>query len=1010
MLKHTIYWIGVVLLSLPVSAISQEYFQQEVRYDISVKLDDERFELTGDESIVYINRSPSDLEVIYMHLWPNAYKNDSTALAKQLLDDGNLNFYYSSEAERGYIDQLDFKVDGQKVPWSYDTEHIDICALRLNQPLKSGDSITIFTPFHVKIPSGSISRLGHVKQSFQITQWYPKPAVYDRDGWHAMPYLNQGEFYSEFGSFDVKITVPDNYVVGATGDLQNEEELAWLEEKVKKTEAHGSFATSFGSKPDMTFPPSSSTFKTLHYKQSKVHDFAWFADKRYHVLKGEVVLPHSKRKVTTWAMFTESEGRLWEKSIEYINDATYYYSLWNGDYPYNHVTAVDGTISAGGGMEYPNITVIGSSGNPLTLETVIMHEVGHNWFYGILGSNERLHPWMDEGLNTFNEIRYIQTKYPDAALLGKNATNPITRFFDLDHYKSKWQHELTYLINARRNLDQPIEETSEEYTSLNYGGIVYSKTGLAFHYLKAYLGEETYDKAMQAYFEQWKFKHPTPADLKKVLESETGKNLDWFFDQMIDSPLKTDYKIIRRKKSKSSDSIDIVVANPGQTSGPISLSGILNDSVQQTTWSEGFTGRKTISLPIGDYDQYKLDAQLNIPELYRGNNTLKAKGLFRRAEPVRLQFMGSLENPNRSQLFFLPILGWNHTDKVMPGIALYNHFIPEQAFEYTLVPMYSISNREATGLGRVAYNFYPTETFQRVTAYVSGARFHNFRNAFGLGSFNRLSGGMSFDFKKKRARSKVDQSFVMRAINVQEKQVLDADGYADFGIYHESIELRNNLFFNLEYELTRSDLFQPYGLKLAAQAHEAFLKGSLEANYRIAYDRRKGLELRLFAGKFFSNQSNYFRYNWRMDGQSGPFDYTYDQTFLDRSGSSPQANTDPVFGQQFIDNHGGFKVPTANGQSDNWLVAINAKAAIPFPLPIGVFGDFGYSSAETPLYDAGLYVTIAPNIFEVYFPVFFSQEIQDEHEINGRNFAQTIRFKLMFNQLNPFNLARDIDL
>ena len=132
---------------------------------------------------------------------------------------------------------------------------------------------------------------------------------------------------------------------------------------------------------DNEFPESSEKMKTIRYTQSRVHDFAWFADKRYKVLKGEVELPNSNRNVTTWAMFTPRNSNLWKDAIEYINDGTYYYSKWNGDYPYNQVTAVDGTISAGGGMEYPNVTVIGNTGNAMALEVVIVHEVGHNWFY-----------------------------------------------------------------------------------------------------------------------------------------------------------------------------------------------------------------------------------------------------------------------------------------------------------------------------------------------------------------------------------------------------------------------------------------------------------------------------------------------------------------------------------------------------------------------------------------------------------------------------------------------------
>jgi len=294
--------------------ITDYRFQQQVNYKINVTLDDTNHFLHADEEIEYINYSPDDLEFIYFHLWPNAYKNNKTAFAKQKISGSimaSTKFHYAREDDRGYIDSLDFRVNGQKVLWEYDPEHIDICKLFLNKPLKSGERITITTPFSVKLPH-TFSRLGHVKQSYQISQWYPKPAVYDRYGWHPMPYLDQGEFYSEYGSFDVSITLPKNYVVGATGMLQNKEEIEWLEKKSavgsrQLANSTDSIINDLGSeKPTKNgdFPPSDPEMKTLRYVQDNIHDFAWFADKRYNVLKSEVELPHSKRKVTTWLMFT----------------------------------------------------------------------------------------------------------------------------------------------------------------------------------------------------------------------------------------------------------------------------------------------------------------------------------------------------------------------------------------------------------------------------------------------------------------------------------------------------------------------------------------------------------------------------------------------------------------------------------------------------------------------------------------------------------------------------------
>ncbi|MBL4657301.1 MAG: M1 family metallopeptidase, partial [Flavobacteriales bacterium] len=752
-------------------ALGQDYWQQDLSYTINVKLDDQKHRLDADIKIDYTNNSPDELGFIYMHLWPNAYKDRSTALVKQKLENGDADLYYASEEWRGYIDGLAFKVDGQEVKWELDSNNIDICKIFLNSPLPSGGKIEISTPFLVKFPRGIYSRLGHIGESYQVTQWYPKPAVYDKSGWHQMPYLDQGEFYSEFGTYDVFITLPKNYRVGSTGDLvDGEEELKWLDEKVAETEEYvkgisGASSLRPGKEKeidDLVFPLSAPETKTLHYHQAKVHDFGWFADKRWHVLKGEVELPHSKEMVQTWVMFTDAEAHLWKNGIEYMNDAVYYYSLWNGDYPYEHATAVDGALSAGGGMEYPNVTVIGTSGDAFGLETVIMHEVGHNWFYGILGSNERDHPWMDEGLNSFNENRYVETKYPNQSLM-EGQLNGRGKFLGFDAFDHKDRYYLGYLLNARRGYDQPIEFKSHEYSYLNYGTVVYGKTALAFDYLMAYLGNDVMDKAMHKYYDTWKFKHPQPEDLRKILEEETGKNLSWFFDNLINDDPLIDYKIVNAK-DEGGDYI-VTIKNVTGTKVPFSLSGLKGDSAVTTSWYEGFDKKKQFTVSAGDYDALKIDFLKDIPEVNRRNNTLKTSGLFKKLEPLKLQVLTSFENSDRTQLFWTPVVGWNEYDHFMPGLAFYNSVLPARKFEYLIMPLYSTSSETILGSAKLGHTWYPSSTFQNIGLTAGGSRYSNGNRVLGLNSdsikmpfdtqANKVKVELAFTLKNANARSKI---------------------------------------------------------------------------------------------------------------------------------------------------------------------------------------------------------------------------------------------------------------
>ena len=709
---------------------SQEYFQQKVDTYIDVELDDENHILRGFEKMVYYNNSSLNLDKIIIHLWPNAYKNNNTNLAKQKYSDGSMSFKYADSIDLGYIDSLDFKVNGYKVKWQFLNEQIDISELDLKKPLNPGDSIVITTPFRVKIPSGKFSRLGHIGQTYQITQWFAKPAVFDKNGWHPMSYLDQGEFYSEFGNYDVSITIPKNYILMATGDLQNAEELDFLNKKAEITsqlikENRLPVRDSFGRK-DMSFPKSSTEKKTLRFVQKNVHDFAWFTDKRYHVLKGELDL--NNRKITSWALFTNNEAKLWRRSIEYINDATRYFSKWVGEYPYNHVTAVDGTISAGGGMEYPNITVIGRSGDSKSLETVIVHEVGHNWYYGILGSNERDNAWMDEGLNTYIEIRYMEEKYPNGYFRKKDSTENKSRGISLNiSLEDKELQHIAYQFNASRNYDQPLAMGSKNFTQMNYGAMVYSKTGIGFHYLKAYLGEELFDNCMNEYFNQWKFKHPNPDDIKIVFETVCGENLDWFFEDYIKTTKKTDYSL--KKISKINDQEYLIkLKNVTGYKSPIPIQ-MINDSneIISEKWIKGFKKDTTFVYKTrGNPSRIALDYDVITTDYNYKNHIAKSNGLFKFYTPIKFNFLPiSINNNKENIIYYSPVIAGNAYDKTMAGLALYNSSINDKKVEWLVNPLYGFGSKKLIGSGKIQTNINTNGLFPRIELGYKIRSYHN---------------------------------------------------------------------------------------------------------------------------------------------------------------------------------------------------------------------------------------------------------------------------------------------
>ncbi len=507
------------LFVLTVSHAQEAYWQQQVNFKIDVALNDTEHTLNGFARIQYINHSPDTLSFIWIHLWPNAYRTDRTAFSDQLLQNGRTDFYFANKEDRGYINRLDFRIENTVVKTEDHPQHIDIIKLVLPKPLLPGSSVEITTPFHVKLPK-NFSRGGHVGKSYQITQWYPKPAVYDRNGWHAMPYLDQGEYYNDFGNYEVRITIPQSYVVLATGALQNEEEKKWLQTKntfpaEQKTTSPSKQAGKFKPGNKLPAKPVSvphQAMKTLLFRQDNVTDFAWFADKRYVVLQDTIALSNGQQIQVAAAFLPESK-REWKNSIAIIKNSVRFRIEKIGNYPYPNISAVEAKMGFEGGMEYPCITSISPVHSEPDLESVIEHEIGHNWFQGMLSNDERTYPWLDEGINTYFDNWFDKEI---SSFKSEKLSNQITDNLLLATFE-QWR------------VDQPLSVKSDSLTEANYGITAYTKGAAFIKVLEQKLGKEQLQKGLKYYFEKWKGKHPTPADFKVALEESSGQNLDAAF-------------------------------------------------------------------------------------------------------------------------------------------------------------------------------------------------------------------------------------------------------------------------------------------------------------------------------------------------------------------------------------------------------------------------------------------------------------------------------------------------
>lgn len=973
-----------VLIILPIPKVfSQEYFQQEVNYKINVTLNDRHHELSAIEIVEYINNSPDTLHFLFFHLWPNGYSDNQTGLAKQLFSQKGKERLFNDLELKGYIDSLNFNVDGQSVHWNLMTGTPDICQIILNKALCPGDTIMVTTPFHVKIPSGVTSRLGHIGESYQISQWYPKPAVYDKSGWHQMPYLDQGEFYSEFGSFDVSITLPENYTVGATGNLQNDKEAERLDWLASDT----SWKMTNNLRGEV-FIPSSGLMKTLRYTGKEIHDFAWFADKQFHVLKGSVKLPESGREVITWVMFTNKQKDLWKEALKYVNSAILYFSNKIGDYPYSTFTAVQSALTAGSGMEYPGLTVIGIADDAYSLDEVIAHEICHNWFYSALGSDERRYPFMDEGITSAYELRYMSEKYPGKKLWETYFKNrKLPEFFHIDKMPVDRIQELEWLFQARLNLEQPLNLPATDYSSLDYTFLIYDKAAMGFNYLRTWLGDSVFDSTMHNYYHTWKSKHPQPDDLRRIFESQTGKNLTWFFNDLINTTKRLDYKVVRLMNQQ------LLVKNMGEMASPLIISGIQGDSICFEKWSDGFKGSKWIDIPPGNYSEIKIDALHIIPELYRLNNNIRTSGIFRKADPIKLQLLYTLEDPDKRTVIYIPTVNWTRENGFMAGLTLHNELLLSKHVEYFVMPFYTFHVPGLAGYGRISFNITPYDKFIRMaTIKLEATQF----GAPGNQNYYQKNAGIDLFFRNKKTNNpllqKVYGMYTLASdlfkINLNERA--DMSSYLQFGYIIENARLVN-----------------PFNMTAAYESGKSFQKTSIKINYKLSYyEKDQGLDIRLFAGTMLKYSSEVPFYSFSTSGRSGPELYLYEGTYPDRFSVQPKV----FWSRQMTLSEGGL-VSALNDSLgySHWLISVSFLSNLPGKtgrLPVKPFinlllNDHGFSTGHNSpfFYEVGLKAGIW-NFLEIHIPLLVSPNIGSMNS----SIKERIRFVLTLDFFNKLKL------
>jgi hypothetical protein len=578
------------------------YWQQRVDYRISAALDPVKNEVRGTEIVHYINHSPTALTYIWFQVEQNLCEPSSitNVLNQPPLAFLSTSFDFSCQgfAGGGTLEYLRIGgVDAKR------TRHGTTMRVDLAKPLASGASLDIDIGWHFNVPPQGGGRMGHDGALYEIAQWYPRVAVYDDvKGWNHEPYIGAGEFYLEYGSFDVSLTVPREYIVAATGQLKNGDSVLTVTQRSRLAHAHKSdtaiaiITKAEAGDANKTRPASGKTI-TWKFHADSVRDFAFAAGPNFRWdasnYKGVLIETLYRPNVTEW----EEANKMAREAIKYYSEQWY-------PYPYSHATTVEGPIE---GMEYPMLTFCPKAPTREDRQWAISHEFGHQWFPMIVGSNERLYPWMDEGFNTFIDLAgaakyFAGTPYGDSI-----EVHPLHLYSD----------------HATPGNEQPLINRPVEVRDLFWGG--YQKPALMMQMLRyEVLGKDRFDAAFREYIRTWAFKHPTPADFFRVMRDESGMELDWFWRDWIYTTARLDQGVDSVAARKDGGS-NVFLTNRATMVMPAEIKLTFSDGTNTVTklpiemWNLGdnfmyqVPGTKRVT-------RVEVDPRNALPDINRANN------------------------------------------------------------------------------------------------------------------------------------------------------------------------------------------------------------------------------------------------------------------------------------------------------------------------------------------------------------------------------------------------------
>lgn len=913
-----------ILLFLSVAAFGQH------KNTVTATLHTRTNTLNVVQNITYTNETGTALSEIYLNDWSHAFSGKDTPLAKRFAEEFHRNFHLAPEKKRGRTMVNYISINDDILDWERLDYQVDIIKVTLPQPLQPNESITLDLNYQVKLAYDEFTRYGFAKNGdYSLRYWYMTPAAY-RDGWKLYSHKNLDDMYTEQANHNITLIIPDTFEVVSTADSM-------------KNDGNGLVQLTAEKVKDVTILlRQNSQFKTFETDKVTI-----------------------TTNLNPYGLDEKQQAIAIDKVVQFIHEKL-------GAFPRKNmmISEIDNKKNPVYGLgQLP--TFIRPFTDAFQYEIKILKAILERNLEESLWMDTRTEKWILDAIEIYMMMNYAETFYPNMKLVGGLSKVWGIRSYEFAKLEFNDQYPFMFMLMARKNIDQPLNTSKDSLTKFNNNIANKYKAGVGLKYLKSYFDEAVIDDFVKEFYVENRLQKASREDFETLLKAKAPKDIDWYFNNYVDSRKRIDYKI--KKVEKVDNSLKVTIKNKYDANFPISLFGIKNDSIVSKYWITDVGKKKTVTIPSDSIDRLVLNYDKIIPEFNQRDNWKSLNGFFANNKKLRLTFFKDAENPHYNQIFFVPVARFNLYDGFTPGMRLYNKVFLTKRLLYDLKPSYGLRSKQLVGSGSVSYR----HDIESVNSDLYFIRFTVGGNYFNYAedlAYTRFVPKVTFGFRDPNFRSNQKEFIDFRYVIVQREQ-------SETPTLATDNDEPNYSVFNARYVYSNPDPIRHMVWFTDFQISKRFAKISFNLDYRKLFQDNRQLNLRFFFGKFIFNDTNSDFFSFALDR---PTDYLFDYNYYGRSEDTG------LFSQQIIVAEGGFKSKLPNPFSNAWLATGNASYSI--WKWIEGYGDVGFikdNGVNTRfVYDSGIRLNLVPDFFELYFPVYSN----NGWEIAQPGFDQRIRF------------------